>query len=195
MKRIVFCIILAICLTSCAAQRVGPFYVENRYGDPCPYGFHPGIDFDINSGTPIIAVSGGKVRFWGKITRDGDNDGDEVAIKHGKHFISTYAHLSKVFVRKGQFVKRGQLIALSGASNSYNRPYYQHLHFGICKIGAGGCRDESQTHDPNLFWLGGQPQCFDPKMDYSAYSKKDITLPIACGDYGKALIAGSPGKD
>jgi hypothetical protein len=40
-----------------------------------------------------------------------------------------------------------------------------------------------------MFWLGGQAQCFDPKIDYSNYSQKEITLPIACGDYGKALIA------
>lgn len=183
--------ILTICLSSCSARTVGPFYVGHLYGDPCPYGFHPGIDFDINSGTPIIAISDGKVILLRKTT----SDGDEVVISHGKHFISNYAHLSKVFVSKDQFVKRGQLIALSGASNNYNRPYYQHLHFGICRIGAGGCRNQSQTHDPNLFWLGGQPQCFDPKMDYSAYSQKDITLPVACGDYGKALIAESKGKE
>jgi murein DD-endopeptidase MepM/ murein hydrolase activator NlpD len=183
--------ILAICLSSCAVRTLGPFYVNNRYGDPAPYGFHPGIDFAINSGAPIIAVSNGKVI----LLRETNADGDEVVIIHGKHFISNYAHLSKVFVRKDQFVKRGQLIALSGASNNYNRPNYEHLHFGICKIGRGGCRDQSDTHDPNLFWLGGQPQCFDPKMDYSAFSQKDITLPIACGDYGKALIAESKGKD
>jgi len=191
MKEYLFYIILAIFLFSCATPTLGPFYFGHRYGDTAPYGFHPGIDFEINSGTPIIAVSNGKVI----LLRETDNDGDEVVIIHGKHFISDYAHLSKIFVKKDQFVRRGQLIALSGASNNYNRPNYQHLHFGICKIGSGGCRTQSQSHDPNMFWLGGQPQCFDPKMDYSAYSQKDITLPIACGDYGKDLIAESKKKD
>ncbi len=190
MKRIVFCMILAICLSSCSARTIGPFYVNHLYGEPCPYGFHPGIDFDINSGTPIIAVSNGKVTWLNTTIADGE----EMIINHGTHFRSLYVHLSKVFVRKDQFVKRGQLIALSGASNSWNRPNYQHLHFGICKYG-GGCRLSSETHDPNLFWLGGQPQCFDPKMDYSAYSQKDITLPVACGDYEKALIEESKGKE
>lgn len=191
MKRIVFCMILAICLSSCAARTLGPFHVNHLYGEPAPYGFHPGIDFDINSGTPIIAVSNGKVILLMETTADGD----EVVIRHGEHFISNYAHLSKVFVRKDQFVKRGQLIALSGASNSWNRPNYQHLHFGICKIGVGGCGNQSQTHDPSLFWLGGQPQCFDPNMDYSAYSQKDITLPVACGDYAKELKSKTKKKD
>lgn len=191
MKRIVFCIILAICLPSCAPRMLGPFPFAKNYGDPCPYGLHPGIDFDINSGTPIIAVSDGRVVVFEKTS----SDGDHVVIKHGNYFVSDYAHLSKVFVSKNQFVKRGQLIALSGASNNYNRPDYQHLHFGICKSGVVGCTYPSKSHDPGLFWLGGQPQCFDPKMDYSAYSQKDITLPIACGDYGKALIVESKGKD
>jgi murein DD-endopeptidase MepM/ murein hydrolase activator NlpD len=82
-----------------------------------------------------------------------------VIISHGMDFRSLYAHLSKVFVRKDQFVKRGQMIALSGASNSFGKPSYQH------------------------------------HMDYSAYSQKEITLPVACGDYGKALIAESKRKD
>jgi len=192
----VSCIILAICCSCCAAATLGPFAVDKPWGGPAPYGegIHPGIDFGIGTGTPIIAVSDGRVNLVSAV-RDPNDDGDQVVIRHGMHFLSLYAHLSKVFVRKDQFVKRGQLIALSGASNSWNKPDYQHLHFGICNTGGGGCRNYSNTKDPNLFWLGGQPQCFDPKMDYSTYSQKDITLPIACGDYGKALIAESKGKD
>jgi hypothetical protein len=189
MKKVFFCLFLNVLVASSCATH-GTFYIDKHWGDPAPYGFHPGIDYAIGSGTPIIAVSDGEVIFMRKTI----HDGDEVVLQHGQHFISNYAHLSKVFVKKGQFLKRGELIALSGASNSYNRPNYQHLHFGICKTREGGCRDQSSTHDPNLFWLGGKPQCFDPKMDYSAYSQKDITLPIACGDYGKALIAESKRK-
>jgi len=155
------------------------------------YGFHPGIDYNIGSGTPIIAVSDGEVFF---IRKDISN-GDEVVLEHGQHFNSNYAHLSKVFVKNGQLVKRGELIALSGASNNYGRPNYQHLHFGICKTRGGGCGNQSETHDPDLFWLGGKPQCFDPKMDYSPYSQKDITLPIACGDYAKELKSETKKKD
>jgi murein DD-endopeptidase MepM/ murein hydrolase activator NlpD len=184
--------IWAVCLSSGATHALGPFHVDKHYGDRAPYGdgSHPGIDFSITTGSPIIAVSDGTVsRLHNTVT-----DGEEVVINHGKYFRSIYAHLSQVFVRKDQVVKRGQLIALSGASNNYGKFNNNHLHFGICKYG-GGCRLSSETYDPNVFWLGGQPQCFDPNMDYSAYSQKDIILPIACGDYGKALIAGSTGKD
>ena len=190
MKRTVTCMLLAMCISLCEAQTVGAFNIGYRYGDPAPYGFHPGIDFVVNSGTPIIAATDGRVILLRKTAADGD----EVVIVHGMHFISNYAHLSKTIVEKDQFVKRGQLIGFSGASNNYGRPNYQHLHFGICIIGQRGCREQSQTHNPDLFWLAGQPQCFDPKTNYSAYSQKDITLPIGCGDYAKVLIEQSKGK-
>jgi len=187
-----FCMISAIFLLSCSMPMIGPFNVDKPHGGSAPYGEgrHPGIDLGISTGTPIIAASNGRVLLLKRTTADGD-DGDEVVIMHGKHFISNYAHLSKVFVMKDQLVKRGQLIALSGASNSWGKPDYQHLHFGICKIGRGGCLNYSNTYDPNLFWLGGQPQCFDPKTDYSAHSQKEITIPVACGDYAKTLTAES----
>jgi murein DD-endopeptidase MepM/ murein hydrolase activator NlpD len=195
MKKYVFYLILVIFLSSCAAATPGHFAVEKSWGGSAPYGqgIHPGIDYGIGYGTPIIAVSDGIVILVSAV-RESAIDGDMVLISHGMHFRSLYAHLSKVFVRKDQFVKRGQMIALSGASNSFGKPNYHHLHFGICKI-EGNCRYYSDTHDPKMFWLGGQPQCFDPNMDYSAYSQKEITLPIACGDYGKALIAESKRKD
>jgi murein DD-endopeptidase MepM/ murein hydrolase activator NlpD len=63
LNKTVFCMILVICLSSCATPTLGPFYIDKPYGGPAPYGegIHPGIDFGINSGTPIIAVSNGKV--------------------------------------------------------------------------------------------------------------------------------------
>lgn len=183
--------ILAISLASCAAPALGPFYVGMPYGGLVSYGVHPGIDIGISSGTPIIAASDGIVIA----VRNSNAEGEEVVIVHGEHFKSNYAHLIKVFVRKDQYLKRGQLIGLSGATKSPNQPNNQHLHFGLCKIGQGGCRYSSDTLDPNLFWLGGQPQCFVPGKNYSAYAQKDLTLPVACGEYAKSLLGESQGKD
>lgn len=188
MKKYVFYIILAIFLSSCATPTLGPFSVGKPYGGSAPYGegIHPGIDFDISTGTPIIAVSDGNVVYIREI--QGPENGIFVNVWHSGDFRSLYGHLSKVFVMNGQMLERGQLIGLSGASNNYGQIDNQHLHFGLCKPGQD-CINYSNSYDPKLFWLGGQPQCFDPKMDYSNYSQKDITLPVACGDYGKALIA------
>jgi len=188
MKKSVFCLIFTVLLSSCAATAPqgtqGIFPIDRSYGDLAPYGSHPGIDYTVGTGTPVIAASNGRVISISEL----GVDGSEVSILHGRDFVSTYAHLSKFFVQKGQWVRRGQLIALSGASNNYGRIGYQHLHFGLCKIGQS-CRNAAGAYNPDGLWLEGKPQCFDPQKDYSGYSLRDITLPIACGDYGKALTA------
>lgn len=182
--RSVFCVILAMLLSSCAAPMLEPFYVGTMYGELVSYGFHPGIDIDTAVGSPIIAAADGIV----VAERKGSAEGYEVYILHGEHFKSLYAHLTKVLVRKYQLVKRGHLIGLSGTTQSARRPNFQHLHFALCKIGQDRCIRPSDTFDPNLFWLGGQAQCFDPGKDYSAYSQKDLTLPVACGEYAKSQM-------
>ena len=183
MKKYVFYMILAIFLSSCATR--GPFYTGNHWGAPVIYGEgrHPGIDFDISIGTPIIASSYGVVFYIGEPdSKERYGGGIFVGISHGEDFYTIYGHLNKIFVEKGQSLKRGQLIALSGASNSG----YAHLHFGICKIG-GRSKNYSHTYNPDKFWLDGKAQCFDPSTDYSDYSQKEITLPVACGDHAKEL--------
>jgi hypothetical protein len=188
MKNLTCCLILSILLTvSCATH--GP-PIGMHYGAPdSPHstfgkGPHPGIDFSIPMGTPIIAASDGKIVYVG------ENNGITVFIWHQEHFGSLYCHLRKVLVEKGQSIKRGQLIGFSGACSSGK----QHLTFCVCK-NLRTCMDYSETYDPDKLWLGGQPRCFDPKMDYSAYSRRDITLPVACGDYAKELISETKRKD
>ena len=192
MKKLIFFLILnGLLASSCATH--GPFYVGNPYGARVIYGegLHPGIDFDISVGTPIIASSDGVVIHIGEPDyKESWRGGISVVISHGEHFNTFYAHLTKTFVEKGQLIKRGQLIGLSGASNNG----YAHLHFGICKIG-GSCINYSKTYDPQKFWLGGKGQCFDPNKYYSSYSQRDITHPIACGDYRKALKSKTEKKD
>jgi len=191
MSRYMFCVVLAMfILSSCATH--GPFYVGTPYRAPVSYGEgrHPGIDFNISVGTPIIAASDGDVIYIGEPDpRERYGGGVFVGVSHGEHFNSLYGHMTKVFVKEGESLKRGQLIGFSGASNNG----YAHLHFGICKIG-GGCKNFSETFDPKMFWLGGQPQCFNPTMDYSTYSQKEITIPVACEDYAKKLTLESKGK-
>ena len=153
----------------------------DRYGAPGEFygeGLHPGIDYDIPIGTFIIAVSDGIVVYVGEPYKDQIYGGGYgVRLKHADDFFSVYVHLLEVFAFKGQDIKRGQLIGLSGQSNNN----YPHLHFGLIrnpKIGSG--KYFSQTYDPKDFWLGGKPQCFDPDKDYSENSVKEITFPVQC---------------
>lgn len=72
---------------------------------------HEGIDISNASGTPVYATGDGVVRFSG---RSGPGYGIMIEIDHGFGYSSLYGHLSKVRVREGQTVKRGDLIGDCG---------------------------------------------------------------------------------
>ena len=85
---------------------------------------HDGIDIVTNIGTPIHATGNGVIEFAG---HDGGY-GLAVKIKHGFGYETVYAHLSKILVREGEKVKRGEVIAKSGTSGLSTGP---HLHYEV----------------------------------------------------------------
>ena len=85
---------------------------------------HEGLDISNRVGTPVIAVADG-------IVSDSGNDwahGRIVVISHGFGLVTRYSHLSKVLVRVGQKVKRGDNIAEVGVTGKTTGP---HLHYEI----------------------------------------------------------------
>ena len=86
--------------------------------------FHEGIDFPAEIGTAIEAAASGKVIFadvhpaYGKM----------IEIDHGNGLISRYAHCSKLMVKEGELVVRGQTIARVGTTGRSTGP---HLHFEV----------------------------------------------------------------
>lgn len=89
------------------------------------YRMHEGIDIIGDVGTNVYAAADGQVHFSGR-TQGGY--GIVVELTHGYGFGTLYAHLSKVFVRPGQNVKRGELIAKCGRSGLVSGP---HLHYEV----------------------------------------------------------------
>ena len=88
--------------------------------------FHDGIDLQAPLGTPVYAAEGGRVVFAGSRIR---GYGRMVVLKHPRSgLMSVYAHLQRPLVKKGQWVSKGQKIALSGESGRASGP---HLHFEI----------------------------------------------------------------
>ena len=89
---------------------------------------HHGTDFGARRGTPLLAVNSGKIIFSGWMR----GYGKVVKIKHAGGYISLYAHQSRIRVKRGQNVKRGQIIGYVGSTGRSTGP---HLHFGLMKNG------------------------------------------------------------
>ncbi len=108
--------------------------VDGRYGDRFGMRYHPilkvkrmhnGIDIVENVGTKVYAPGNGKVIFAGHKRTTGYT----IEIDHGFGYQTNYFHLSKLKVRKGNRVKRGDLIGLSGRTGTLcNGP---HLHYEV----------------------------------------------------------------
>ncbi len=86
--------------------------------------YHSGTDFRAAMGTSVQAINSGKVvlakrRYYA---------GGSIIIDHGKGIYSCYYHLSKFLVKPQEFVKKGQIIGLSGKSGRVTGP---HLHLTI----------------------------------------------------------------
>lgn len=86
---------------------------------------HEGLDIANDVGTSVYAAGDGVVEYAGR-TQGGY--GILVEVSHGFGYTTAYAHLSKVLVKEGQRVKRGDLIALSGRTGLVSGP---HLHYEV----------------------------------------------------------------
>lgn len=95
-----------------------------------PYGprgrrFHDGVDLRANVGTPVYAAHDGNVIYSG---RKVGGYGRVIVIKHDTGLTSIYAHNSKLLVKSGAEVRRGDKIAISGRSGRVRGP---HVHFEL----------------------------------------------------------------
>jgi murein DD-endopeptidase MepM/ murein hydrolase activator NlpD len=87
----------------------------------------PGLDYNCATGTKVFASADGTVIVTDEVAKDGT--GISIQIKHADGNHTMYLHLSKILVKKGQQVKCGDTIALSGATGTtVTGP---HLHFSI----------------------------------------------------------------
>ena len=96
--------------------RIDPFTGENA--------MHEGVDFVADAGTPIYASAGGVVDYASL----NSSYGNMVEIDHGNEIVTRYAHCSKLFVKVGQIVRRGEKIAEVGSTG---RSTGNHLHFEV----------------------------------------------------------------
>lgn len=101
---------------------------------------HEGVDIAARVGEPISAPAKGRVRFAG---HRANGYGNVVEIDHGYGYVTRFAHASRLLVRSGQMVKRGELIAEVGATGLVSGP---HLHYEV--------EVEGKAVDPLNFIVG-----------------------------------------
>ncbi|MBC8485312.1 MAG: M23 family metallopeptidase [Bacteroidetes bacterium] len=106
-------------LSSYYGYRTDPIYKVRK--------FHPGIDFSAPTGTEIYATGNGVVK---DVRRSRRGYGNRLVIDHGYGYETMYAHIHEFKVKKGQKVKRGQLIATIGNTGKSTAP---HLHYEVRK--------------------------------------------------------------
>ncbi len=93
--------------------------------------FHSGLDIAASKGEPVLACADGRVVLTG--TRKGYRSyGQAVLIDHGRDVFTHYAHLSRILVKRGDKVRKGQTVALVGNTGRTTSP---HLHLEV-KVGS-----------------------------------------------------------
>lgn len=103
-------------ISSNFGSRTSPFTEEKE--------FHRGLDISTRMNTPIISPADGRISE----TSSNNGLGKTLTISHGQGFVTNYGHLSKVLVKEGEYVKRGQKIALVGNTGRTTGP---HLHYEV----------------------------------------------------------------
>ena len=118
-------------LSSTYGWRRDPFLAEPSV--------HEGLDFAAPMGTPILAASGGVVR----LAANHRSFGNLIEIDHGEGLVTRYAHAKVLLVKKGDLVRRGQMIARVGSTGLSTGP---HLHFEV--------RLHDKPLDPRVYLTG-----------------------------------------
>lgn len=125
---------------------------------------HTGLDFAASTGTPILAAAGGVV-----VERVFHAEyGNMLEIDHGNALVTRYAHTSKILVKKGDLIKRGQKVAEIGSTGRATGP---HLHFEVWVQGV--------PQDPQKFLAQSQPLSSKQQLALAQKADKPAAMVMA----------------
>jgi murein DD-endopeptidase MepM/ murein hydrolase activator NlpD len=120
--------------------------IVSGFGTRPDGGHNDGIDLAVPQGTSVMAAENGVVAYSGNELK---GYGNLVLIRHANNWVSAYAHNEELLVKRGDKVRRGQIIAKAGATGSANQPQ---VHFEL--------RKGSRPVDPTKF-MGNQSATAD----------------------------------
>jgi murein DD-endopeptidase MepM/ murein hydrolase activator NlpD len=133
--------------------RIDPIYKTTK--------MHAGIDFTAPQGTPIYATAMGTVRISGNT---GNGYGNHVVINHGYGYETLYGHMTKIKVRSGQQVTRGEVIGWVGSTGKSTGP---HLHYEVHK-------NDNKIDPVYFFYNDLSPDQFDRILKQAAASNQSL---------------------
>ena len=133
--------------------RIHPVYKTRK--------LHTGMDFTSPTGTEIYATGNGKVVKVKKMRR---GYGMHVVIDHGFGYSTLYGHMSKFNVRKGQKVKRGDVIGYVGNTGTSTAP---HLHYEVMK-------DSKKINPINFYFNDLSPSEYDKMIEISSSANQSF---------------------
>ena len=128
-------------LTASYGMRIHPFYKSPAA--------HQGVDYTVSEGSRVFATADGLIK---EIITKRTSSGNTVVIDHGNGYETVYSHLGKIYARRGDRVRRGDIIAQSGNTGLSLAP---HLHYEI--------RHNGMRVDPIHY--------FFMELDYEEYQK------------------------
>ena len=133
--------------------RIHPIYKTRK--------MHYGMDFSAKTGTEIYSTGDGVVS---KVKRSKRGYGNYVKINHGFGYETLYAHMSKYIVKKGQKVKRGEVIGFVGNSGISTAP---HLHYEVRK-------DNKKINPVNFNYNDLSPEEYEKMIEISLKSNQSL---------------------
>jgi murein DD-endopeptidase MepM/ murein hydrolase activator NlpD len=136
---------------------------------------HEGVDYGGPVGTPVRTIGDGVVTMAGRM----GSYGNIVIVNHGQGDETRYAHLSRISVRKGEKVQRGETVGLLGGTGRVTGP---HLHFEF--------RENGRATDPVMALARSQPAVLSPQAK-AAFDRasREIRLEFDAIDAAGPMVA------
>ncbi len=123
--------------------------------------FHPGMDFAAPQGTEIYATGDGTIE---RADATAQGYGNHIVIDHGYGYKTLYGHMSKMAVKEGQQVKRGQLIGYVGSTGLSTAP---HVHYEVRK-------NEEIVNPINFYYNDLTPEQYQKLINLSLQSSQSF---------------------
>jgi len=142
---------LAHAVTSGFGWRTHPIYKTQE--------FHPGMDFAAEQGTPIYATGDGVVERADNLAQ---GYGNHVVINHGFGYQTLYGHMSRIKVKAGQKILRGELIGYVGSTGLSTAP---HVHYEVIK-------NNEKVNPINFYYNDLSPEQYEMLVELSKKSSQ-----------------------